>query len=168
MFPSWRVSFPTSRVLDGFGKKLFWRLLFMLGLYMCSFPREKDARPSTPGFFCMPNLTNSFKLWHSFETIMVLWAMISDTLLQSLFTSNVLRHMPKISFSLYLVYGPGLHLLSYSFVLAFHSFTGDDKEILYQLRVLLTFISLTLVMLRIADVFWRGRLPTMRYICHAH
>jgi peptidoglycan/LPS O-acetylase OafA/YrhL len=146
---------PTSRMLAGFCKKLFWRVLFMLGFYVCSFPRQKEAGPLTPGFVWMSTLTTSYRMWCSFGTTMIVWAMISDSLLQGFFKSSVLRYMAKISFSLYLVHGPVLHLFGYSFVPTFMSLIGGNENGRYQLGVLLAFIALTPVMLWIADVFWR-------------
>jgi peptidoglycan/LPS O-acetylase OafA/YrhL len=146
---------PTSRTLAGFCKKLFWRLLFMLGFYVCSFPRQKEAGPLTPGFVWMSTLTTSYRMWYSFGTTMIVWAIISDSLLQGFFKSSVLRYMAKISFSLYLVHGPVLHLFGYSFVPTFMSLIGGNENGRYQLGVLLAFIALTPVMLWIADVFWR-------------
>jgi len=86
---------------------------------------------------------------------MIVWAMISDSLLQGFFKSSVLQYMAKISFSLYLVHGPVLHLFGYSFVPTFLNLIGGNENERYQLGVLLAFIALTPVMLWIADVFWR-------------
>lgn len=135
--------------------KLLWKALFIFGLYICSFPRAKNAGFTTPGFVWMSYIAPSSRFWASLGATMMICAMNNDNWLQRTFGSNVLQSLSKISFSLYLVHGPVLHLFGYSLVQKYLDLIGDETEIRFQSGVILAFVSLSPIMLWVADVFWR-------------
>lgn len=149
------VTIPATPMLRGIWKKAIWRSLFMTGLYFGSFPRAKNVGSEMPGFLWMSSLIESPRYWQSFGATLLVWATSNDVLLQSLFISPLLRYLADISFSLYLVHGPVLHIFGYSLVPSFLSLTGKDTALQYQLGVLLALLFLTPIVLWVADVFWR-------------
>lgn len=135
--------------------KIFWRCVFLIGLYLGSFPRKKDAAQETPGYVWISRLTPNFHYWQGYAATLILWSTSNDRLLQSLFTSPFMSYFGSISFSLYLVHGPLLHLLGYSLVPALWGLTGQATDIQNQCGILLGLLILTPIVLWVADVFWR-------------
>ena len=131
-------------------KRMLWRCMFLLGLYLSSFPRARHAGPVTPGFAWMSSLTDRYIYWQTYGATLLVWAMSNDTALQRPFTWPLLKYMGLISFSLYLVHGPALHFFGYSIVAAL------QKAIGYQPGVALAFFLFTPIVIWIADVFWRA------------
>jgi peptidoglycan/LPS O-acetylase OafA/YrhL len=96
--------------------RMFRRGIFLVGLYLGSFPRGENAAPQTPGFVFMSTLTSDDRYWQSYAAILMLWSISNDQLLQSCFASPFLSYLDKVSFSLYLIHGPVLHLFGYGLV----------------------------------------------------
>ncbi|RKL28988.1 hypothetical protein BFJ72_g12212 [Fusarium proliferatum] len=132
------------------------RFLFLLGLYLSSYPRARNAGFSTHGYVLLSSLTDRYIYWQSYGATLICWSLSRDRLLQKPFTSRPLRYLAKISFTLYLVHGPVLHLFGYSMVPAFQGLTGSSTEWKYQSGLLLALAVLAPVVVWIADVFWRA------------
>lgn len=124
--------------------------MFIIGLYICSFPRARFAGPATPGFVWMSRLTDRETYWRGYGATLLIWAMNNEPLLQSPFTSSLFRYIGSISFLLYLVHGPVLHLLGYSLVLKLQKAMGGE------LGLALALVFLTPIVIWIADLFWRA------------
>ncbi|KAF4336147.1 acyltransferase [Fusarium beomiforme] len=131
------------------------RVLFVFGLYLSSYPRARNAGSSTPGYVLLSTATDQYIYWQSYGATLICWSLSRDRLLQKPFTSRPLRYLANISFTLYLVHGPVLHLFGYSMVPAFQDFTGRSTWWQYQLGVLLALVALVPMVVWIADVFWR-------------
>lgn len=131
-------------------RKVLWIGVFIIGLYICSFPRARFAGPATPGFLWMSRLTDRETYWRGYGAILLVWAMNNESLLQSLFTSSLFTYLGSISFSLYLVHGPVLHLFGYSLVLRLQEGMGSRVGLTLALAIL------TPIVIWIADFFWRA------------
>lgn len=135
--------------------KVLWRTIFALGLYLASIPRGKHAAAATPGYELMTTLSASVRTWQSLGATLMIYSTNNDLLLQRLFMHPAMRSLGKISFSLYLVHGPILHLRGWSIVPALLARTGKDTETQYQLGIVLSLLILTPVVLWVADIFQR-------------
>ncbi|KAF4423157.1 acyltransferase [Fusarium acutatum] len=135
---------------------LVQKLLFFAGLYLSSYPRARNAGFSTPGYVLLSSLTDRYIYWQSYGATLICWSLSKDRLLQNPFTSRPLRYLAKISFTLYLVHGPVLHLFGYSMVPAFQGLTGSSTAWQYQSGLLLALAVLAPVVVWIADLFWRA------------
>lgn len=136
-------------------EKISWRTLFALGLYLASIPRGKHAAVATPGYELMATLSPSVRTWQSLGATFMIYSANNDLSLQRLFMHPAIRSLGKISFSLYLVHGPILHLRGWSIVPALLARTGKDTETQYQLGIVLSLLVLTPVVLWVADIFQR-------------
>ena len=144
-----------SRNWSSLRARLFSKVVFVSGLYIGSFPRLHGAGRATPGFVWMATLNQQPRFWQSLAATLLVGAMSKDALLQGIFNWSPLRYLGKISFSLYLVHGPLLHLFGYWFVSAFLGWTGKSSTSQYQSGVLLALVFLTPIVLWVADVFWQ-------------
>ncbi|KAG5812792.1 hypothetical protein H9Q74_004132 [Fusarium xylarioides] len=135
---------------------LVQKFVFLFGLYLSSYPRARNAGFSTPGYVLLSSLTDRYIYWQSYGATMICWSLSRDKLLQKPFTSRPLRYLAKISFTLYLVHGPVLHLFGYSMVPAFQGLTGSSSAWQYQSGLLLALAVLAPTVVWIADVFWRA------------
>ncbi|KAF5655620.1 hypothetical protein F25303_554 [Fusarium sp. NRRL 25303] len=147
---------PRSPLRSSLWPRILHRFLFLLGLYLSSYPRARNAGFSTPGYVLLSSLTDRYIYWQSYGATLICWSLSRDRLLQKPFTSRPLRYLAKISFTLYLVHGPVLHLFGYSMVSAFQGLTGSSTQWQYQSGLLLALAVLAPVVVWIADVFWRA------------
>ncbi|KAF5627484.1 acyltransferase [Fusarium sp. NRRL 52700] len=136
--------------------RILQKLLFFVGLYLSSYPRARNAGFSTPGYILLSSLTDRYIYWQSYGATLICWSLSRDRLLQKPFTSRPLRYLAKISFTLYLVHGPVLHLFGYSMVPAFQGLTGSSTPWQYQSGLLLALAVLAPIVVWIADLFWRA------------
>ncbi|PVH73922.1 hypothetical protein DL98DRAFT_575997 [Cadophora sp. DSE1049] len=134
---------------------VLYRACFILGLYLGSYPRAQYAGHSSLGFMWLSKITDDDRYWQAYGAILLLWSFSKDPVLQKLLTGSVLQYLGNISFSLYLVHGPVLHLFGYSLVPYMWEWTGSDTATKSQLGIGLSLITLAPIMLWIADVFWR-------------
>lgn len=146
---------PSPRRRLSFLLKIFWRCTFLTGLYLGSYPREKGAAQETPGFGLLSRLNSDYHYWQGYAATLMLWSTSNDQLLQSLFTSPFMSYFGRISFSLYLIHGPLLHLCGYSLVPMLWGITGQATDAQYQCGILLGLLFLAPIALWVADVFWR-------------
>ncbi|KAF5536977.1 acyltransferase [Fusarium napiforme] len=138
------------------GSRLLQKFLFLVGLYLSSYPRARNAGFSTHGYVLLSSLTDRYIYWQSYGATLICWSLSRDRLLQKTFTSRPLRYLAKISFTLYLVHGPVLHLFGYSLVPAFQGLTGSSTAWQYLSGLLLALAVLAPVVVWLADVFWRA------------
>lgn len=131
-------------------RRVLWIFVFIVGLYICSFPRARLAGPATPRFVWMSILTDHETYWRGYGATLLVWAVNNESLLQGLFTSSLFRYLGSISFSLYLIHGPVLHLFGYSLVLRFQGAMGS------KIGLALALVVLTPIVIWIADIFWRA------------
>ncbi|RDW87932.1 hypothetical protein BP5796_03626 [Coleophoma crateriformis] len=133
--------------------KVFWNCCFLCGVYLGSFPRVLGTAESTPGFIWLSHLTPNPRYWQTYAAILIVWSLDNAKFLQPMFISSYAQYLGKISFSLYLVHGPILHVFGYAIVPAMLNITGDDTTFHYQSGLLLGLLALSPIVLLVADIF---------------
>lgn len=136
-------------------KQSMFLLMLLIGIYLCSYPRSPGSGKYTPGFMWMANMVDGSRFWHSCGVVLIIWAMDNTEIIQKIFTLGVFRYLGKISFSLYLIHGPALHIFGYSLVPRFVGMTTGDMQSDVWLGTMLAFLVVCPLVIWIADVFWR-------------
>lgn len=158
-----RENGPMSGLMSRTGNRARTIATFTLciGLYLCSFPSH--GADTTPGFILMDSLMTWYRSWHAIGSIICIMSLTWLDFLHSVLNTALLQYLGQISFALYITHGPILHLFGYSFVPLMWQFTGNDSTFSYQLGFVLALLPLTLVVMWVADVFWRlVDLPSVR------
>jgi peptidoglycan/LPS O-acetylase OafA/YrhL len=75
--------------------------------------------------------------------------------LRAIFDNAYSRYLGKISYALYLVHGPIVHMLGFWLVPFFWKYTGRDTMFGKELGWAMAFCVLTPLIVYTADVFWR-------------
>lgn len=94
-----------------------WVAVFILGLYLLSFP---DSNPQkTYGYKTLfslipPTFTQPNRFWHVIGSVLVAQSINVMKPLQRFFNSSAVTYLGKISFALYLMHGLVLHTFGYS------------------------------------------------------
>jgi peptidoglycan/LPS O-acetylase OafA/YrhL len=135
--------------------KVFWSCCFFGGLYLGSFPRVLGAAQKTPGFIWLSHLTPNPRYWQTYAAILLVWSLDNAKFLQPMFISSYAQYLGKISFSIYIVHGPVLHVFGYAIVPAMWKIMGNDISFQYQLGFFLGLLVLSPIVLLIADIFYR-------------
>jgi peptidoglycan/LPS O-acetylase OafA/YrhL len=136
-------------------------VLFVTGLYLLSAP-DSGAANFSPGYIlltaklCPPTWLESWRALHS------------NSYLRWLFSNPVSRYLGNISYALYLVHGPIVHMLGFWLVpWMWDHVIGRDLELgrkgWYgmgmwgkELGFVYAFVIVTVVTVWCADLFWRG------------
>ncbi|KAK3059672.1 hypothetical protein LTS18_010301 [Coniosporium uncinatum] len=113
--PTATVSKTKLSWLEERGGSLEGVAVFVLALYLLSMP---DYASSAPGYrtlaaFSPPTWGESWRFWHGIGSLLLLWTTAHSTLLQQLFTNPFSRYFGKLSYALYLMHGPVVHMLGY-------------------------------------------------------
>ncbi|KAB8276945.1 acyltransferase 3 [Aspergillus minisclerotigenes] len=137
---------------------LGWLILLGSGLYLSSFPRYRGITSAT-GYQWLYNLTNDYHYWHAYgATLLVCYTGHSQTS-QWLFTRGWAQYLGRLSFCLYVVHEPLLHVLGYRSVELAWRLTGNDTPSMYHLGIAAGFLMTTPVLLWLADLlcYWVDR-----------
>lgn len=93
-------------------------VLFVLSLYLCLLPEENGRE--TPGFRLLSRLTpkswQDFRYWNSWASVMLVWAVLHHNRLSRFLEGPIPQYLGNISFSMYLLHGPILHMTAYALV----------------------------------------------------
>jgi peptidoglycan/LPS O-acetylase OafA/YrhL len=95
-----------------------WMLLFTIGLYLLSTPNFQIE--DTPGYsWLFINLTprtytDSKRFLQFVGALFVTWSIANSTLLQRPFNTEFAQYLGRISYSLYVVHGPLIHIVGFS------------------------------------------------------
>lgn len=135
--------------------KAFWFCLLLCGLYLGSFPRVLGTAERTPGFIWLSQLTPNPRYWQSYAAILIIWSLDNAKFLQMVFELSYAQYLGRISFSLYLVHGPVLHVFGYAAAPAMLKMTGHETTFQYQIGLLLGILALFPIVLLVADLFHR-------------
>jgi peptidoglycan/LPS O-acetylase OafA/YrhL len=152
-------------------------LLFVAGLYLLSspdlmlFPSEDPENPDAPpgpvlcapGYCLLSTLSpqswpEPFRFPHCLGAFVVVYATSSTrtSTLRSLFDNPLSVYLGKISFALYLVHGPVVHMLGFCLVPLCWRWSGKDTLMQKEVGFGIAFVIVTAVVVWVADVFWRG------------
>jgi peptidoglycan/LPS O-acetylase OafA/YrhL len=113
---------------------------FLAGLFFASIPVEGASQ--SPGCFLITSLDQNVRHWQSLGAIITVWSVSNEGLLERLFRFSMVQYLGQVSYTLYLMHGPLLHVLGYAVARDF-GLTGG-------------FVVVTpMFFFWIADVFWR-------------
>jgi peptidoglycan/LPS O-acetylase OafA/YrhL len=138
-----------------------WLLAFILALYLMSAPRF--AYKTAPGYTF---LTTSIPKWYlhketllpSVGATLLMYCLTlcsSSSICYRVLTTNFMLYLGKISFSLYLVHGPILHIVGYMFPHMIWHFTGSSTTALYAFGLIAGWTINLGIVLWVADIYTR-------------
>ena len=129
-------------------------LIMLVGLYMSSFPRQ-IRQGSAPGFEILYALSHDYHQWQALGALFLVWSLSLTKAAQGIFNTTIPRYLGKLSFSLYIVHEPLLHVFGFRCVELAWRLTGNDEPWKTQSGFLLGFAMITPAVLWCADVFQR-------------
>ncbi|KAI9698871.1 MAG: hypothetical protein M1820_007378 [Bogoriella megaspora] len=148
-------------------RKAFWSTVALAALYLMSFPDEWGNE--TPGFVYLDSLipewfSVGYRYWQAFGSIMLVWAVNNAPFLQDPFNTPAIQYLGKISYALYLMHGPVIHVIGYAIEPWAWSITGSDTEAQYKAGFLISTVLIIPCLLWAADLFWRAfDIPCVRF-----
>lgn len=136
---------------------LYW-FLGIFALYLMSQPNE--GFEVTPGWETLSELipsfvTDRYRYWQSIGSALFVYACSLSPALQRPFTHPIIQYFGKISFALYLVHGPVMHVVGYRILPWAWTWTDVEYEDQYQAGFVLAACFIVPITIWIADVFWR-------------
>ncbi|KAG6007041.1 hypothetical protein E4U21_006401 [Claviceps maximensis] len=146
---------------------LFWASVSILGLYLMSQP--DDGGKEAPGWVYLTSLIpkwwseEEYRYWQSIGAVVFLLAVGHSGRWQRLFNSAVIQYLGKISYALYLMHGPAMHVVGYHLEKMAYGLTGVEGYWYNAGFVLGTMLCIPVVIWW-ADVFWRAvDIPTVKF-----
>ncbi|KAH7157280.1 acyltransferase family-domain-containing protein [Dactylonectria estremocensis] len=140
-------------------KAIFWNLIIILGLYLLSQP---DYHPSsTPGWkyltSMIPERWETFRgrFWQCAGALLFMLAIGHLEYWQRFFTLDIIQYLGKISYSLYIVHGTVILLISLRLDMMMLVMTGVEG-IWYHVGFLLGSCFAIPIIIWCADIFWRA------------
>ena len=107
--------------------QVMWLCTLLAGLYIGSFPRyNKGGQQCVFGYQLFCAITTTYRYWASIAGIMIIWAMSNVGYLQWTFTSSLLQYFGQISYSMYIIHEPLLHILGFRVVVFMREMIGKD------------------------------------------
>ncbi|KAF7556164.1 hypothetical protein G7Z17_g1610 [Cylindrodendrum hubeiense] len=145
----------------------FWNCVSIFGLYLMSFP---DAGgDSTPGYIYIsswiPFWWNSeiYRPPQSVGCFLFALAVSNSDFWKAFYNSAFIQYLGKISYALYLVHGPTMHMVGYHWQKWAWSITGVEGE-QYAWGFALSMCFCIPTVFWVADVFWRAiDVPTVKF-----
>jgi peptidoglycan/LPS O-acetylase OafA/YrhL len=128
-------------------------ILLGVGLYLSSFPRYRGVSPAT-GYHSLYSLTNDYHYWHAYGATLLVCYVGHSRGAQWLFTRRWTQYLGKLSFSLYVVHEPLLHVLGFRTVELSWRLTGKNTPASRHLGIATGFVMTTIVLLWLADLFY--------------
>ena len=147
--------------------KSFWGTAGIVALYLMSQPDE--FAEETPGWIYLtemipPWFSTPYRYWQSIGSIMFVWAVNNAPFLQEPFNSSAAQYLGKISYALYLMHGPVIHIIGYRIEPWAWSITGSDTEFEYKLGFILASALIIPCLIWVADLFWRAfDIPSVKF-----
>lgn len=129
---------PLRRVVSG---APFLSLVAIASLWICSYP-NRNAR-MTPFYSSLASMTPaSFEhdcyFWQSIGTVLLIPTIVRLKLLHQFFDSRLLQYFGAMSFPLYVVHGPILHMIGHPITASLWHITGKDTGIGHGLPLLVS------------------------------
>jgi peptidoglycan/LPS O-acetylase OafA/YrhL len=148
-------------------------VMFVAGLYLLSspdimfYPSETPSESSTvscaPGYCILSSLLpkgwpEPFRFPHCIGAFLAVYATSSSHIstLRSLFDNSFSVYLGKISFALYLVHGPVVHMLGFWLVPLCWKWSGKETLLHKEMGFGVAFVVVTVVVVWAADIFWRA------------
>jgi peptidoglycan/LPS O-acetylase OafA/YrhL len=129
-----------------------WVSCALLTLYVGSFPRYNDGI-GVAGYrwFCL--VTPNYRYWDAVAGFGIVILLAKAQTLQRILTTAPIQYLGKVSFSMYIVHEPLLHVIGYHTVPAMWQVTGKEEVIQYQVGFGLGMLVTFFILLWCADVF---------------
>ncbi|KAF7549836.1 hypothetical protein G7046_g8220 [Stylonectria norvegica] len=146
---------------------IFWTLLSLLGLYLMGYP---DGRAEiTPGWIYLSSLIpdwwnyERFRYWQMTGAVIFVFAVGHSPGWQRFFNTAVVQYFGKISYAIYLMHGPAMHVVGYHWEKFAYSLTGVEGY-WYNAGWVLGACFCIPTVVWWADIFWRAiDIPTVKF-----
>lgn len=126
----------------------------IFGLYLGSFPRKNHSGKScVAGFQLLCVVTHNYRYWHCVGAFFVMFAISREKYLQRPLNTALGIYLGKISFSVYIVHEPFLHIFGFYTVPFFRHWTGQSNELQSQAGFLIGMVFSLFWLLWLADLF---------------
>jgi peptidoglycan/LPS O-acetylase OafA/YrhL len=153
---------PTTTIasrLSSVSNSSIWTIFtFVSGLYLLSTPPQLAAL--TPGFGLIAALTPSCytdakRFPFTIGAALVVFSILRSPILRKPFMSHPAQYLGKISFSLYIVHGPLIHMVGFSLIPTIWNIIGMESTTQWITGYLLGSAILTVIVLGTADAYFR-------------
>ena len=149
------------------GWEITWLAVSVVALYLLSQPDANEHK--TPGwiYLCsfVPRWWNveGFRYWQSAGAVLFILAVGHSKSWQRLFNSGIIQYLGKISYAIYLMHSPAMHVVGYHFEERAYYITGDEGWWFNAGFVLHACFCIPTVIWW-ADIFWRVvDVPVVRF-----
>ncbi|KAH7138475.1 acyltransferase family-domain-containing protein [Dendryphion nanum] len=140
-----------------------WNIgFFVLGLYFASYPSKEGGKAmywSVYNYIAIDLFKLKepapYELVTSIGAVLLVWVVSRSPTLQRPFTTRLAKYLGNISFALYLVHATILVWFGYANMNFFWWITGKDTTFTYALGHILTIVSQTVILVWVADIYWR-------------
>jgi peptidoglycan/LPS O-acetylase OafA/YrhL len=129
--------------------------LVLTGLYLGSFPRYNNGGQCVLGYRTCCKITYDYHYWHALGAFMLMGAIARDEALQWPFTLAAMQYFGSISFAIYIIHEPLLHVVGFRTVKVMWSLTGNETTIQYQVGLLFAMVINAVLLVWLADLFKR-------------
>lgn len=136
----------SSTAAPALRSRTYWLVTVLAGLYLSSYPRARDG-VGAPGYIILYKINPSYLYWQGCGAILLIWGLMRSKTAQIPFNYSLPRYLGELSFSLYIVHEPLLHVLGYGMVNLMWSFTGKETPFQYQLGFFLALLLTTPILL---------------------
>lgn len=147
--------------------EVFWVAFSIAALYLMSQPDGKGD--VTPGWIYLTSLVpewwggESYRHWQVVGASLFVLAVGHSRSWQGIFNTAVVQYLGKISYAIYLMHGPAMHVVGYRFEKWAYGLTGVEGYWFNAGFVLHACFCIPTVIWW-ADVFWRAfDIPTVRF-----
>lgn len=133
--------------------------VFVLGLYLLSCPPRGIDK--TPGYVLLVSLVPASygdpkRFIHGAGAMATVWAVSNSPALQRPLLTGGVQYLGRISYSLYIVHGPVLHVVGYVVTPALWRSFGSETALKWTAGFVLGNALTFAVVFWLADLFWRG------------
>jgi peptidoglycan/LPS O-acetylase OafA/YrhL len=123
-----------------------WLCTLLVGLYLASYPRARGDG-GAPLYKTLYGIHPYYQYWQGCGAILLVWSLFYSKALQIPFNYSFPQYLGNISYSLYIVHEPLLHIIGFSIVNKAWILTGKDTILQYQLGFFLALFLTTLILL---------------------
>ena len=147
--------------------QILWIALAIFSLYLMSQPDDDFAE--TPGWIWLSTYIpewfgEKYRYYQCIGAMLFVLCTSYCSLLQKPFNTPLVQYFGKISYSLYLMHGPVIHVIGYRIEPWAWSITGSEPGFRYKAGFLLSSIFILPITIWAADLFWRAvDAPSVRF-----
>lgn len=139
--------------------RIFWIVLGVFSLFLMSEPDKKWE--STPGWVYLSTWIPKWyidgnRFYQVIGSILFVACTNRSRSLQNIFNSGFVQYFGKISYAIYLVHGPALHVIGYRIDRWAWGITGIETQQQYIKGFILGAVFNVPIVIWISDLFWRG------------